>query len=545
MAYPALPSLDRTSVSKNLFREVSSSSNIDIEEKKESLSEEGTYTQWEEFLEEMGCEVEDYINDIDVLQNKGSSSDSIILFGETNVPNISKRKVAFKIVFKPLSEFDNSLVIEQQIYTNVVNSMLNNFHSPHLTRCVGVVKMCDIKGIESSLPAVQLSKFKIAKNSIEYQRFHMNEASILILEKSSGKTLHDYITGGKLDTNSLFNILFQVFYTLRCFEKVGLSHNDLHAKNIFIDELETPEKRVYYISDDVWVEILVKYDIKIFDFDRSSIYHPSVDRNFGIDDFYCGNFDQCNGYRSRNDLSAIFSYFIISVKDVPVRTFLKSLIDEKFFLHLYERPFLQLNTVNVNGKIKPGDPITDKEIRSIAVCLDKLIKCPEFINNNGRGNSSGIIFTLPNAIKETKWNPTSNKTHKSAQYQLDNHPVSNYLSDEFVTKLYNEIYRYIKSGNIYEKEFGRDYFDKATKDLFKAFITRKNVLNTIHFAYIIACYICCIPFTYKFDEREYISFLNMEIIGSKSALDPNSIVKLISDIWNVFNGVLPVEMIRV
>jgi len=501
-----------------------------------------TITEW---LASVGCDLDEYMENIRVLADKGSSSDSVILFGDLNM-NGKKQPVVFKIVFESQSTFINSLKVEQQIYTNVTEGMLNNFHTPHLTSCIGVINMCSTKDITDKLLKDQLKNFTTALNKIDGGLYDKKKAHILILGQSSGKTLYDYINPSNvlyktIDTNDRFNILFQLLYTLRCFEKVGLRHNDLHAKNIFVDKLTTPEERIYYISDDVWVKILVKYDTKIFDFDRAAIYHPSVDRNFVLDlGDYCQDYDQCNKYDSRTDLASIVSGFINIETNIKVRTFLKTCMSGLFFQSLYNRPYPHLNAIkNDRGEIIHGPDITDDKLQSIAVCIDKLVNCPDFVKTKGSGRSVGKIYILPPPIKTVMWNPTTSISHQSLSTKLDPNPVSDYLGDVYIDSL--KLDGIIKSPNIYEKEFGKEYLRDSTKTLFKEFIKRKNVIKTNHLICKAACYIICIPFTYKLSSTDIKKFLK----SSTRLVNREPIQKIISDIWNVFNGTLPIEMIKV
>ena len=82
----------------------------------------------------------------------------------------------------------------------------------------------------------------------------------------------------------LFNLLFQIFYTLLCFEEIDIKHNDLHFSNIFVikakknildDPRSLPKKYRKYAfkknSKDVKIIKLpyIGLDVRIYDFDRS------------------------------------------------------------------------------------------------------------------------------------------------------------------------------------------------------------------------------------------------------------------------------------
>ena len=44
-------------------------------------------------------------------------------------------------------------------------------------------------------------------------------------------------------------ILFQILYTISCFNDISLRHNDLHFNNIFVDTLDSQLINVYWISE--------------------------------------------------------------------------------------------------------------------------------------------------------------------------------------------------------------------------------------------------------------------------------------------------------
>lgn len=111
----------------------------------------------EDWLDKNGCSLNEYMQNIEVF-DKISASDSIILFGDLSIKH-KKTSVAFKIIFQSLSKFDNSLKVEQQIYTNITENLINNFHTPHLTSCIGLVKLCDTNSIIKTLSHSQQKNF--------------------------------------------------------------------------------------------------------------------------------------------------------------------------------------------------------------------------------------------------------------------------------------------------------------------------------------------------------------------------------------------------
>ena len=73
------------------------------------------------------------------------------------------------------------------------------------------------------------------------------------------------------------NVLFQIFYTLECFNRIGFRHNDLHMNNILLFENPVEIRyrlRLFRFTDmkgNVYVKKIPygKWDVRIFDLDRA------------------------------------------------------------------------------------------------------------------------------------------------------------------------------------------------------------------------------------------------------------------------------------
>lgn len=503
----------------------------------------------EEWLDKYGCNLQTYMSNVKVLSNKESSSDSIILFGKLEILEISEilkipYNVVFKIMFVSNDIFNNSLLVEQQIYENVIDNLLNNYHTPHLTKFIGLVKQCDTIKFKSQLSPLERVNFDKAVSVLKSKDKSLNEINILITEKSEGTTLKDYFN--KLQSDDLFKIIFQLLYTLRCFEKIGLSHNDLHSSNVFIDKLNKPIERIYYISDDKWVKFESYYDVKIYDFDRSSIYHPSINRNFTLDinPFYFKT-NQNNKYESRNDLSSICSIFAKYEKNNDVLTYLKSITSPEFYQSLIKRPYAHLNAVmDENGSYKQGPKIMDNDIRSIAVCIDVLLQEPNFSKNIKvkNGPSKGRVYTLPPKIQETYWNPVSSFTHKNF-----NIPLRDSSDIYFTDGYFNKQFKYVNKAfdtSIYDNEFGKDTMKENCKLLFHEYLILKTVNEVMNVQIVIACYVLTIPFIYKLSSEDMGKFLQI-IVNKKYESLIKIFVLIIDDVWNIFNNTLPIKVLKV
>ena len=134
---------------------------------------------------------------------------------------------------------DNSFRVEAQIYEHVLSQ-------------INVINLC------------------------KYYGTFLN-GTVIALEKIDGTNL--YYLADKLSFSDLLKVIIQLLYTLICFEKKGLYHNDLNTQNVIIQKLDTETVFIYkYKNRKITFE--TKYLLKIIDFEKASIYHDQVERNF-------------------------------------------------------------------------------------------------------------------------------------------------------------------------------------------------------------------------------------------------------------------------
>jgi hypothetical protein len=120
-------------------------------------------------------------------------------------------------------------------------------------------------------------------------------------------------------------ILFQIMYTLKCFQIIGLKHNDLRFGNIMIEEkIKYDDFGTFnkYVIDDSKSYFLpnIKYTVKIFDFDLSekfNVVNNLKDEYKNIDEFEPLNFkkEQPNTFLNNDndvnyDLLKVIFYII-------------------------------------------------------------------------------------------------------------------------------------------------------------------------------------------------------------------------------------------
>ncbi|MDD4930687.1 MAG: hypothetical protein PHG66_00840 [Candidatus Colwellbacteria bacterium] len=491
------------------------------------------------WVRKYGCKLDQYMSAIKVLKNKGSASDSIIMFGNLTVKK-QVISVVFKMVFKPKNKLNNSLLVEQQIYENVISNLINNYHTPHIVNYIGTVNSCVTDTFTEDLSLAESKNFEEAKSKIRMSGFDSSVLDIMILEKSSGYTLNQCVDEEVLSTLDKFKVLFQILYTLLCFERIKLTHNDLHFNNIFIDKLDKPIERIYYLDSTRWVKFTTSYDAKIYDFDRGAIYHPAVDRNLTIDKQYCEAYETCNSFDPKRDLGSVIAGYLLNELNPEFMEFLFPLTSQKFRDDIANRDYFQLNSSHSR--------YTDEDLKPTAEYLNLVVaKISDAVTGEGKNN--GNIYTLPEKRNHTFWYPSTSQTHKNSKVDMSDESVNNY-DKEYINDVFIDA-RDILNLKLYNKELTAIYeehkqpsYHQTCKLLFTEFLRKKNVHNKYHETYMLACFILCLPFTYKFTSDEMVYFINDWLPRNRDPTFGSKLSMFISDVWNTFDNLLPVKMVR-
>jgi hypothetical protein len=209
--------------------------------------------------------------------------------------------VIVKLSFTPLHKSCNNQVVECQIYKSVVRQLQK--YIPHLPKLYGI-KLFDTQAITD----------RENTNIKAWESEDKSSGQILVIKNVGPTTLWSIWE----EESQNPHITFQVLYTIACFERVGLKHNDLHLNNIFIQNYEEPIQFNYQIGDQI-VSFKTTKLVKIIDFDRSSIYHKDVERNGYLDELQETEVDepderlnQYNGVNNGHDTYRFlksYSYF--------------------------------------------------------------------------------------------------------------------------------------------------------------------------------------------------------------------------------------------
>jgi hypothetical protein len=160
-------------------------------------------------------------------------------------------------------------------------------------------------------------------------KYDLNKARMLVTKKAQGLTLAKWMSGDSLPTEQtalisfVEDILLQIAYTLIVFEDFGFVHHDLHAGNIFVEELSTPLHLSLNIGGPTAIVRNIKYFVQIYDFDHSAKrptrYSPTTIRNTYLDTSMCREFGECNKfYKNMDWFTILHSLYMLKGETLPI-----------------------------------------------------------------------------------------------------------------------------------------------------------------------------------------------------------------------------------
>jgi hypothetical protein len=174
-----------------------------------------------------------------------------------------------KLSFRPLSRFYNNYVVESQIYSHILSNLqTHTYHIPSAFSTghssVDGISHCELRTIQN---------WDVQQGSLDF-----NSVQALSVRNEGSETLESLWVSECDNTH----ILFQVLYTIACFERVGLRHNDLHPGNIYI-KTEVGLSRVKYQIGEKVVSFNTRKLVTVVNYEHSSIYNSQVERNGYLD----------------------------------------------------------------------------------------------------------------------------------------------------------------------------------------------------------------------------------------------------------------------
>lgn len=495
-----------------------------------------------EKLKHESCDISSIIEDIKIIP-KNSSSNSIIVFGKIKTDlklETNDRNIVIKISFNPISKLNNSLIVEQQIYKNIITNLVNNKHTPNLISYLGDI-FCTSNSFK--IPESEVDNLKDSLQETDSEFYDMTKYNLLILEKAlNEKTLVQWFDDHHT-SEEVLSVILQILYTLVCFNNIGLIHNDLHPGNIFVED--TGRKIPIYLKYDEgkYIKLETRYIPKIYDFDRGSIIHPAVNLNTELDIFFCNKFKTCNIQNEKFDMFqfvAILYQNLLNFRDDLLDV--KKEIKTKWLLKILQWNWYlpYLNNEDRDSYVLNETTTDDKNFNNSFDILTKFIEAdfkdkPWIFVNEEKNIPQELLFKLPQKTKlvQELYSPESKDTHMSLSGSvpiIDSPDPNIFFKNTANMKL---LLSWFSSLKILKIET-----NKITIQLFNELVSKKHLskISPYYNAYYIACYILTLPMYHMLDNESKKEFA----IGAKK-VDLNPII---NDIWNIFNNRLPVSLVR-
>ena len=228
------------------------------------------------------------------------------------------------------THLDNALFVEAGIYSLTMARLFDRMATPHIVLALSVFilsgceegKLFSDPDIElrsnvaerfasnMSTNIVLLNDPEMTRSLIENKKIveflARQPLRLVALERSTGHELHYW-----LRVQSVFNetdegvldewrtVLFQLIYTLACFIEIGLSHNDMHMGNVWLERVETRQVARYAVSQDLAYVTKSPLSVRIYDFDRATKvptrYDATLLENYTLDAYNaCHDAGECH-----------------------------------------------------------------------------------------------------------------------------------------------------------------------------------------------------------------------------------------------------------
>lgn len=123
----------------------------------------------------------------------------------------------------------------------------------------------------------------------------VNGVAYIFSQDAGGKSLHEYLTQGRLSFAFLVGVMTQYLYLLHLLhDKLRITHNDLHDGNLIVVRDNQPQKtytfcgRTFRLTDH-------PYTLMVYDFDMASVCQPPAWQNPFLT-FMCHKYGRCPDY---------------------------------------------------------------------------------------------------------------------------------------------------------------------------------------------------------------------------------------------------------
>lgn len=257
-----------------------------------------------------------------------------------------------------------SLEYEKCVYMFITENIIRRGYSPNFIPLISY-RQCELKIFKSAIPFSEDTKEylkEIEKNFPEVKvRYLMTGSTVKTQNLVKLKDIAEFLN--KPENNFEFkSILFQLVYSLAVLNHFKIIHNDMHAKNIFIQILDNYELFSYTINGKM-LQIRTKYVVKFFDWDRAYCEYLGNNEYLEHADFL-KMLQQTNYNRKTQDFYQVLCF----IKKYPNLWTLT----KKILKTIPEELIINFRQTNSDPKIKKKFKISDNQ--SDFKSLEKILK---------------------------------------------------------------------------------------------------------------------------------------------------------------------------
>ena len=254
-----------------------------------------------------------------------ASASSIIL------ADLMSQQVVIKAFVDPVG--GNGLFYEAFVYQKCVRSLLDNHFTPNLVEPIAYVRCKDIllkwllsmrdENHDNFIDSV-VNSFRELRIYPTTEQLDAMTINLIITKRKANINLEEWLHEDR-PWSVILCIVFQVLFTLECFNLVGLRHNDLHLGNILVQDLmegneSGPIPLTKYEFDGKIYYVPSRYRVLIYDFDRSSLTRGGAPKNNFLEQSLCKRVGECNGPSIFYDLFKFLTIMQDILDDHVVKT---------------------------------------------------------------------------------------------------------------------------------------------------------------------------------------------------------------------------------
>ena len=422
------------------------------------------------------CDINQYINKVSGIDSDSSSPTDIWLvkFNKDVKYKNTKIKNGFLKIFLEYTSLDSDydykntlkgLNYELDVYKDVIRPLIDYNICPNFIKYLASGKKCTYENLlnilKNNLSNFNIDKIKLLLNrnlnciyDLCSSRFSIdNDRDIIPQDKIRPSNsfrynmiLNEQIPKGSIKfANFLRNnndqkmpfflpIIFQIFTACYAMSLSKMVHNDLHAGNIFIEQLDKEDVFEYFINDNRY-KIKTKYKAFLYDFDRS--YVERFGDNEILTDTLCNSSSQCNIYIENKDILKILCYISTILKKSNT-LLLSSITDNKenleellnsyswdCFFYEIDPKYEDDNKVSFFKKFNTSEKIVENIGKMLTLSKQKVKKeniyvlNKEFFNSNGSINMKKYEKIYNDSLNNTTEKTKEPKTKEQKQCNSD------------------------------------------------------------------------------------------------------------------------------